>query len=205
MQNKVALKLMVLASLPLLNLINPVHAEWEDDVVCEIDLSLFMLGNFLEDSPEYAHLGFAVELDSKNAIGLEFITWKYTAPLGIPYGPSLGDADENYPGYVRDVGLGLTYKRYITKGLFTKFHATPLLQTYTDADGDRIQQGFQLFVAARVGYRWTFANERFYVEPSIAATSWPIRTNVPDEFAEADDKWPGYFLFEPGLNVGFRF
>lgn len=193
------------ATLSIIILSNPSYTEPKNDLKRELDLSLFMLGNFLDESPEYAHLGLATDLNSKDAVGLEFITWKYSAPLGIPYGSNLGNPDEYYPGNIRDIGIGMTYKRVLVKGLFAKFHATPLLQTYTDLEGNRLQQGFQLFTVARLGYRWTLARDRIYIEPSFAATSWPIRTNVPASFKTLDNQWPDYFLFEPGLNIGFRF
>ena len=41
--------------------------------------------------------------------------------------------------------------------------------------------------------------------PSIAFNYWPISTNVPDAFAAQDERWPSYFLAEPGLNIGFTF
>ena len=47
--------------------------------------------------------------------------------------------------------------------------------------------------------------DRLFLEPSVAFNFWPVSTNVPAAFEEQDDRWPSYFLFEPGLNVGFTF
>ncbi|MEP4545553.1 MAG: hypothetical protein ABJ000_05180 [Saccharospirillum sp.] len=171
----------------------------------EVNISLFTLANFTDDSPEYGHLELSRKLNDHQYLGLEFITWTYEAPLGIPYGDSFGDTSENYPGRVRDLGIGLTFKHFFTHRLFVKLHATPLVQFYTDEAGELIQQGFQLFTAARLGYNWSWSQDRFFIEPSIAATSWPVRTHVPDAFEARDDQWPRYFLFEPGLNLGVRF
>jgi hypothetical protein len=46
---------------------------------------------------------------------------------------------------------------------------------------------------------------RFFIEPSLAVTHWTIKTNVPAEFAALDQKWPNYFLLEPGLHFGYKF
>ncbi len=57
----------------------------------------------------------------------------------------------------------------------------------------------------RFGYHLDFYSKRFFIDPSIAITNWPINTNVPKSFAAIEKKWPNYFLFEPGLHVGFNF
>jgi hypothetical protein len=44
-----------------------------------------------------------------------------------------------------------------------------------------------------------------FIDPSIAFTCWPVKTNVPESFAAMDRKWPSYFLFEPGLHFGIVF
>jgi hypothetical protein len=46
---------------------------------------------------------------------------------------------------------------------------------------------------------------RFFLEPSVAVTHWPIDRNAPVDFATVDDRWPSYFLFEPGLHFGVKF
>jgi len=171
----------------------------------QLNASLFMLANLTDDSPEYGHLDLGFSLGERRYLGVEFITWTYSAPLGIPYGDDMGNPDEDYPGSARGLGAGITYQQFFGTSWFAKVHATPLLQTYTDLDGQYLQQGFQLFVAARAGYRWTWFNDKIFLEPSIAVTSWPINTNLPTSFLVQEDKWSNYFLFEPGLNIGFRF
>ncbi len=49
------------------------------------------------------------------------------------------------------------------------------------------------------------SRDRFFIEPSIPFTHWPISTNAPAAFAEKDSRWPNYFLFEPGLHFGVKF
>lgn len=170
-----------------------------------VSTSLFMLANFLPDPPHFFQLNYGRRLTEKDALMVEAITWQYPAPLGIPYGESYGNAEENFPGIVRDFGIGLAYQRFWWKKLYTTFHATPFLQQYLTPEREKIQTGFQLFLTARVGYRITFLENRCFLEPSVAFTHWPINTNLPAAFAEREDRWPNYFLFEPGLHVGYQF
>ncbi|BCE00336.1 hypothetical protein [Marinicellulosiphila megalodicopiae] len=170
-----------------------------------VNASLFMLVNIIEESPKYAHIEFAKILSDKHIIGVEFLTWEYRAPLGIPYGKHYDDPNENFPGVVKDIGLGVSYQYFYSKNWFSKFHITPFYQQYLDESKNKIQSGFQLFSVARTGYRWEFYDNQLFIEPSIAITAWPINTNMPSDFQLIEDNWPSFFLFEPGLNIGFRF
>jgi len=167
--------------------------------------SVFLLGNFSKPSPQFFQLNYGYRLTRKSLISLEGITWRYTAPLGIPYGPSYGNKDEDYPGRVRGIGLGVAFQQLLWRGLYVAAHALPLHQRYTDRDGATLANGFQLFTTLRTGYQVNMRRERWFIEPSIAATAWPINTNVPAAFAALDRKWNKYFLFEPGLHFGRRF
>ena len=62
-----------------------------------------------------------------------------------------------------------------------------------------------LFMTYRLGYHVQLFKNRFFIEPSVAMTHWPVKTNVPESFARLDSKWPSYFLFEPGLHFGVKF
>jgi len=57
----------------------------------------------------------------------------------------------------------------------------------------------------QLGYHFQFFKNRFFLEPSVAMTHWPINTNVPESFERVESKWSNYFLFEPGLHFGFKF
>ncbi|MFK7925816.1 MAG: hypothetical protein AB8H47_27960 [Bacteroidia bacterium] len=172
-----------------------------------VSTSAFMLINLVEqpDPPRFFMLNFGYRFSPKDAIIVEAITWQYFAPLGIPYGPDKGNVDEFFPGYARDYGIGMAYQRFLWKDLYTTFHATPFMQQYFDKDDKKLQTGFQLFLTWRVGYRFQFWQKKLFIEPSVAFTSWPINTNLPDSFQTLEDKWPNYFLFEPGLHLGYNF
>ena len=168
--------------------------------------SAFVLANaVLDDAPDFYQLNLGYRLTDRDVVSLEAITCKYTAPLGIPYGPSQGAAEEEYPGYVREFGLGVAYQRFLWRDVYSALHATPLLKRYVDEQGEGIQNGVQLFLALRAGYHLRLLHDRLFLEPSVAVTYWPISTNAPPAFAEKDDRWPNYFLFEPGLHFGVNF
>ncbi|MEN0066499.1 MAG: hypothetical protein AAGA48_30460 [Myxococcota bacterium] len=170
-----------------------------------VSTSLFMIANLLPNPPSFVQANFGTRLTKRDVLIVEAITWTYDAPLGIPWGPEKGAPTNAFPGFARDVGVGLAYQRFWWEGLFTTIHATPFLQTYHDEDGKRLATGFQLFLTARLGWRFDLFRKRLFIEPSIAATAWPINTNLPRAFQREEDRWPGYFLAEPGLNVGVQF
>lgn len=170
-----------------------------------VGTSLFVVMNAIASpSPEFYQLNFGYWLTKKDVLSVEAITWTYHRALGTPWGPDMSDDAQRYPGYVRAYGVGVAYQRYLWRGLYTAIHALPLLQQFNANDGKTIQQGFQLFMALRLGYHFSFCDDHVFIEPSIAVTHWPINTNVPADFARLDNRWPSYFV-EPGLHVGFKF
>ena len=94
---------------------------------------------------------------------------------------------------------------YGGEALHAQVNAQPLWMRYSDRNSKKIQDGFQLFTSLRTGYQVKLLSDRWFIEPSIAATAWPINTNVPPAFAAADKKWNRYFLLEPNIHVGRRF
>jgi len=164
-----------------------------------IGASIFMLGNFLDDSPEYYLLTYGYRLTQKDRIFVEFNSWKYSEPLG-----TYGKSETLYPGFVRASGIGVGYQRFYWKGLYTTIQATSFVKQFHDIDGVEIQKGFQLYLQMVLGYRFSFFKERFYIEPAYAFKYWPVDTNFPEEFSEIETGAPKY-IFEPSLNFGFRF
>lgn len=169
--------------------------------------SAFVLANAFPDPPSFYQLNLGYRLTRKDAISLEAITWMYREPLGIPYGPNKFAKSklQEYPGRVRGSGVGVAYQHLFWKGLYAQAHALPLWQRYSDRNGKKIQDGFQLFTTLRTGYQVKLRSDRWFIEPSVSVTAWPINTNVPPAFAAADKNWNRYFLFEPGLHFGRRF
>lgn len=170
--------------------------------------SLFMLANLNTSDPnrpDFVQLNVGYRLTPKDVVSVEAKTWKYAWPLGIPYGKGQTAPAEKYPGYVRSFGLVLVYQRFWWKGAYTAIHAMNALQRYVGPDNQRIQNGYQLFMTYRLGYHIQLFRNRFFIEPGVAVTHWPINTNVPESFARLERKWNTYFLFKPGLHFGVKF
>ncbi len=168
--------------------------------------TVFMLGNFVpEDKPDFVQLNFGYRLTGKDVISLELKTWKYSWPLGIPYGEHFEAPEEKFPGYIREFGFAIAYQRYWWKGLYTSIDVMNAWQSFVDEDNNKIDNGFQIFNTYRLGYHIKLFNDRFFIEPSIAITHRPYHTTMPESFAEQDDKWSKFFVGEPGLHFGFNF
>ena len=170
--------------------------------------SMFMLANLNTDdpdAPDFVQLNVGYRITPKDVFSIEAKTWKYAWPLGIPWGKSKTAPEEKYPGYVRSSGIGLVYQHFWWKGAYTSVDASSMLQKYKDEDNKHIQNGYQLFMTYRLGYQFQFFKNRFFIEPSVAMTHWPVNTNVPESFKMMEDKWSNYFLFEPGLHFGVKF
>ena len=166
-----------------------------------------LLGNFIEkNNPEFVQLNAGYRITPKDAVSLEFKTWKYAWPLGIPlFGGSYEAPGENFPGYIREAGFALVYQRFLWKGLYAGVHVMNAWQTFRDEEGNKVGDGFQIFNTYRIGYQFKFFNARFFFEPSIAVTHRPYHTKMPEGFKQVDDKWPKYLIGEPGLHFGFNF
>jgi hypothetical protein len=172
-----------------------------------IGSSAFMLFNLIpveNNPPHFAQLNLGLRLSPRDAVSLELNTWRYAWPLGIPWGEDFEAEGEEYPGYIRDFGIGLVYQRFLWRGAYAAVHAMNALQTYTRDDGESAGVGYMLFLTYRAGYHLDLG-KRFFLEPSVAATHWPVRASVPAAFRAVDAPWNNYFLFEPGLHFGFEF
>lgn len=171
-----------------------------------IGSSLFVLATpTLNPSPRFYQLYYGYRISEKDALSIEAITWEYRGPLGRPYGPDHDSESSEFPGKIRAYGLGLAYQRFLWKSLYAQVHATAFRQNYLEDDGSKIQSGFQLFNTFRLGYQFRFFKNKFFLEPSIAITTWPINTNLPDSFQVEEDKWNNFFIGEPGLHFGYNF
>lgn len=159
----------------------------------------------LNPSPEYFQVNYGFRISPKDVLSFEAITWTYTGPLGRQYGPNYENEASDFPGSVKAYGAGLAYKRFLWKRAYSQIHATAFRQDYRDRSDNKIQSGFQLFTTLRFGYQLQLFKNVLFIEPSIAFTSWPINTNLPESFQVEEDKWKKFFLFEPGLHFGINF
>jgi hypothetical protein len=172
--------------------------------------TFMMLGNFIPNDPnrpDFIQLNVGYRITPKNVVFLEFKTSKFNWPLGMPWEEIVDEQRQqyNFPGYVRQYVIGLAYNRFWWKGLYTGVHAMNAFQTYRNEDKTKITNGYTLFMTYRLGYQVKLFKNRFFIEPSVGLTHWPVKTNTPQSFKEKESKWPNYFGWEPGLHFGFNF
>ncbi len=170
--------------------------------------SLFvLLGNLdTKNPPNFAQLNIGYRLTAKDVITVEPKTWKYAWPNGIHpfFSDSYKKPEEQFPGYVREVGVSLAYQRFLYKGLYAELNVMPTWQKFVDNDGHKIDNGFQVFNTYRVGYHIKLFKDQFFIQPSIAITHRAYHTKLPDGFKQLDDKWSKFIFGEPGLHFGFN-
>ena len=169
--------------------------------------SLLMLGNLIPDDqnpPEYVQLNVGYRITPKDVVSFEFKRSIYAWPLGIPFGPSFDAPGLNYPGYARILAPTLGYQRFWWKGVYTSLHALNAFEKYMDENKKKIGNGYTLYLNFHLGYQFTFFKKRFFFEPAIGCSYWPVRTNVPESFKLKEKNWPNYFI-QPGLHFGYNF
>jgi hypothetical protein len=170
-----------------------------------IGSSLFLLGNFDKvNNPEYIQLNVGYRLTPKDVISFEFKRSIYSWPIGIPFGPSFDAPGLNYPGHARILAPTIGYQRFWWKGVYTSVYALNAFEKYLDENKKKIGNGYTLYMNFHLGYQFKFFNNRFFFEPAIGCSYWPIRTNVPETFKSVEKKWPNYFI-QPGLHFGINF
>jgi hypothetical protein len=169
--------------------------------------TLYLLGNFIPDDPnppEYVQLNVGYRITPKDVVSLEFKRSIYSWPIGIPFGPSFDAPGLNYPGHARILAPTISYQRFWWKGAFTSMHALNAFEKYMDANNKKIGNGYTLYLDFYAGYQFKFFKNRFFFQPALGCSYWPIRTKVPETFKVVEKKWPNYFI-QPGLNFGFNF
>lgn len=171
-----------------------------------IGSTFLLLGNFDKvNSPEFIQLNIGYRITPENVVSFEFKRSIYSWPLGIPWGPSFDAPGLNYPGHARIIAPTIAYQHFWRRGLYTSVHALNAFEKYMDEDNKRIGNGYTLYLTFRLGYQLTFLKNRFFFEPSIGLSYWPVRLNLPESFKAVENKWPNYFPFEPGLHFGYNF
>lgn len=172
-----------------------------------IGSTLYLLGNFIpndKNPPEYVQLNVGYRITPKDVISFEFKRSIYSWPLGIPFGPSFDKPGLNYPGHARILAPTVAYQRFWWKGVYTSVHALNAFEKYLDEDNKKIGNGYTLYLDFYLGYQFKFFKNRFFFQPAIGCSYWPVRTNVPESFRIVEKKWSNYFI-QPGLHFGFNF
>lgn len=173
-----------------------------------IGSTMFLLGNLAsKNPPNFAQLNLGYRITGKDVITLEPKTWKYAWPNGINpvFNKSYGRSEEKFPGYIREYGLSIAYQRFLLKGFYGELNVMPSLQKFVNDEGNKIDNGFQIFNTYRIGYHLKLFKDRVFIQPSIAITHRAYHTKIPDEFKQLDDKWSKFVFGEPGFHFGFNF
>ena len=170
-----------------------------------IGSSLLMLGNFDKvNKPEYLQLNVGYRITKKDVVSIEFKRSIYSWPIGIPFGSSFDKPGLNYPGHARILAPTIGYQRFWWKGVYTSVYALNAFEKYMDENKKKIGNGYTLYLNFHLGYQFKFFKNRFFFEPAIGCSYWPLRTNIPQSFKEKESKWPNYFI-QPGLHFGYNF
>ena len=167
--------------------------------------TLLLLGN-LDDTnnPEYIQLNAGYRITPKDVVQFRFKRSIYAWPLGIPFGPDFDAPGLNYPGHARILAPQLGYQRFWWKGVYTSLYVLNAFEKYVDVNKKKIGNGFTLYTDFYLGYQFTFFKDRFFFEPAIGISFWPIRTGLPETFRAVEEKWNNYFI-QPGLDFGYKF
>jgi hypothetical protein len=168
--------------------------------------TLYLLGNFDNvNNPEYVQLNVGYSITPKDVVSFRFKRSIYSWPLGIPFGSSSFDAPgENYPGHARILAPTMGYQRFWWKGIYTSVYALNAFEKYIDQNQQKMGNGYTLYLDFYLGYQFRFFKNRFFFEPAIGCSYWPVRTNVPESFKSAEKKWNNYFI-QPGFDFGYNF
>jgi hypothetical protein len=204
-------RILLLATLATLAIPRPARAQYAaGDTTYRkrfVGSTLFMLANLVPDNnpPGMVYVNLGYRLTRRDVVSLEFKTWKYGWPIGIPYGKKFEAEGEGFPGHIRERGVSLNYQRFVRQRLFLQADVMPAFQWFLNENGQEIDRGFQIFNTYSVGYHLKLFKDRAFFQPSIAITHRPYQSTMPASFKVVDDRWPRVFYGQPGLHFGVNF
>lgn len=170
-----------------------------------IGSTLYLLGNFTkEHNPKYIQINAGYRITPKDVVHLRFKKSEYDWPLGTPWDKIFDKTEDTYPGHARILAPTIGYQRFWWKGAYTAVYALNAFEKYMDVNGKKIGNGYTLYLDFYLGYQFKFFKNRFFFEPAIGISYWPLRNNVPQSFKAIEKKWNNYFI-QPGLDFGFNF
>jgi len=172
-----------------------------------VSTTYFTFINFGPTSVSMYEFHFGYKITPKDRVEIKVATWRLFEPMGIPMlDPLLQKESEWYPGKIRESGIGITYQRFLWKGLYTQIEILPLWKIYLDENKKKIGDGFKLYTSYHLGYHIPLFKNRLFLEPQIHCNYWPIDSEGPQGFEEKENKWKNnYFLFEPNIFIGIKF
>ena len=177
------------------------------DYKFSVSTTYFTFINSLPNSVSMYEFHFGYKITPKDRIEIKVATWSLFEPMGIPiWDTLLMKESEFYPGRIRESGIGITYQRFLWKGLFAQIEILPLWKIYLDENKNKISDGFKLYTSYHLGYHLPLFKNRLFLEPQVHCNYWPVDTKGPQGFEEMENKWKNnYVLFEPNLFIGINF
>ena len=167
--------------------------------------TLYLLGNLTKKhNPEYIQINVGYRITPKDVVSFRFKRSVYDWPLGTSWGKIIDGKEDTYPGHARILAPTLGYQRFWWKGAYTSIQALNAFEKYMDVNDKKIGNGYTLYLDFYLGYQFKFFKNRFFFEPALGVSYWPIRTNVPESFKAVEKNSPNYF-FQPGFDFGFNF
>lgn len=167
--------------------------------------TLYLLGNLTKKhNPEYVQINVGYRITPKDVVSFRFKKSVYDWPLGTSWGKIIDGKEDSYPGHARILAPTLGYQRFWWKGAYTSIQALNAFEKYMDVNDKKIGNGYTLYLDFYLGYQFKFFKNRFFFEPALGVSYWPIRTNVPESFKAVEKNSPNYF-FQPGFDFGFNF
>lgn len=167
--------------------------------------TLYLLGNLTKKhNPEYVQINVGYRITPKDVVSFRFKRSVYDWPLGTSWGKIIDGKEDTYPGHARILAPTLGYQRFWWKGAYTSVQALNAFEKYMDVNDKKIGNGYTLYLDFYLGYQFKFLKNRFFFEPALGVSYWPIRTNVPESFKAVEKNTPNYF-FQPGFDFGFNF
>lgn len=167
--------------------------------------TFYLLGNFAkEHNPEYIQVNAGYRITKKDVVHLRFKRSVYDWPLGTPWEQIFDGTEESYPGHARILAPTVGYQRFWWKGVYTSVYALNAFEKYFDQNNKKIGNGYSLYLDFYAGYQFKFFKNRFFFEPAIGFSYWPVRMNFPASFQAVESKYPNYFI-QPGFDFGFNF
>ena len=170
-----------------------------------IGSTLYLLGNFTKiHNPEYIQLNVGYRITPEDVVSFEFKRSVYDWPLGTPWGKISDGTEDTYPGHARILAPTLAYQHFWGQGVYTSIKALNAFEKYMDENNKKIGNGYTLYLDFYLGYQFKFFKNRFFFQPAIGISYWPLRTVVPESFKAVEKNYPNYFI-QPGFDFGFNF
>jgi hypothetical protein len=113
-------------------------------------LGLLVLA-YPDENTFYLQLDFGRTLMNHDNVMLGFMMYQYRRPHSTPFNDT-----STYNGYVLSYGPVFAYQHFFWKGFFAMPLVNPLLMDYRHDNKEKINRGFMLLCAARVGYWFRF-------------------------------------------------